>query len=394
MPWMEASAMRLRSEFVMLARRPDANVRGLCRRYGISPQTGYKWIGRSGRSQADAGVVGDAVVDDLAVAMADRSRRPHTSPGRTDRVIEQLVCDLRLQHPAWGGRKIHARLLARGHSDIPAASTITDILRRNGLIDPDESSKHKPFVRFEHLQPNDLWQMDFVGHFPLDDGGRCHTLTVLDDHSRFCLAARACANETGATVQKHLTDSFRRYGLPRRILSDNGSPWGCDSEHRYTQLGAWMIRLGISISHGRPYHPQTQGKDERFNRTLKAEAIGTRRFRDVDDVQHRFDPWRDVYNLERPHEALGMATPATRYTPSPRPFPESLPPIEYGLSDIVRRVQADGYFNYRTIRFKISQAFTGHPIALRPTSRDGELDVFFCHQNVATIDLRSETRIG
>jgi transposase InsO family protein len=390
MPWMEASAMRLRHEFVTLARHAGSNIRALCRRYDVSPKTAYKWIDRHEAGSSDSAIAGD----DERALLADQSRRPHTSPGRTDRAIEQLVCDLRRQHPAWGGRKIHARLLAMGHTGVPAASTITDILRRNGLIDPDESSKHKPFVRFEHLQPNDLWQMDFVGHFPLDTGGRCHPLTVLDDHSRFCLAARACANQTGATVQKHLIDLFQLYGMPDRILCDNGSPWGCDSEHRYTQLGAWLIRLGISISHGRPYHPQTQGKDERFNRTLKAEAIGNRRFSDLPGVQGRFDPWRNVYNLERPHEALGMATPATRYAPSPRSFPESLPTIEYGPGDIVRRVQTDGYFNYRTIRFKISQAFTGHPIALRPTSRDGELNVFFCHQKVATIDLKSETRIG
>ncbi len=278
---------------------------------------------------------------------------------------------------------------------IPAASTISDILRRHGLIDPEQSYKHTPFVRFEQAQPNDLWQMDFLGHFPLDDGHRCHTLTVLDDHSRFCLVARACTNQTGATVQQHLSSAFRRYGLPRRILSDNGSPWGCDSTYRYTWLSAWLISLGIGISHGRPYHPQTQGKDERFNRTLKAEAIGARRFGDIDQVQRSaFDPWREVYNLQRPHEALAMATPAIRYAPSPRLFPEQLPPIEYGPSDIVRRVQADGYFSYKTIRFKISQAFTGHPVALRPTNCDGQLAVFFCHQKVATIDLRSQTRIG
>jgi len=395
MPWMEASAMSLRHEFLTFARRPDRNLRALCRRFGISPKTGYKWIAR-GRPSSISDDGNDGVGDD---PLADRSRRPHSSPGKTTESVEHLVCDLRRRHPAWGGRKIHARLLALGHADVPAASTVTDILRRHGLIDPAESLKHTPLVRFEHLQPNDLWQMDFVGHFPLEDGTRCHTLTVLDDHSRYCLTIKACANETGATVRNHLTDAFRRYGVPRRILCDNGSPWGTkgceDIDHRYTTLGVWLIRLGVRLGHGRPYHPQTQGKDERFNRTVKAEVIGTRRFVDLPDVQHHADPWRDVYNLQRPHEALGMNTPASRYAPSPHAFLEQLPPIEYGPGDVVRRVSADGYFHYKTVRYKVSQAFTGQPIALRQTRQiDGQLDVFFCHQRIATIDLRTNTRIS
>ena len=129
-------------------------------------------------------------------------------------------------------------------------------------------------------------------------------------------------------------------------------------------------------------------KDERFNRTVKAEVIGTRRFVDLPDVQHHADPWRDVYNLQRPHEALDMNTPASRYAPSPHAFLEQLPPIEYGPGDVVRRVSGDGYFHYKTVRYKVSQAFTGQPIALRQmTNIDGQLDVFFCHQRIATIDL-------
>jgi transposase InsO family protein len=393
---MEASTMSQRREFMMFASQPQRNVRALCRRFGISPQTAYRWIRRVQEQQQQP----QPPLPPQRDPLENRSRRPHRSPGKTQPSIEQRVCELRRRHPAWGGRKIHARLLAmaEGSGDgdrvIPAASTITDILRRHGLIDPAESHKHTPFVRFEHAQPNDLWQMDFLGHFPLDDGNRCHTLTVIDDHSRFCLTLKACANETGATVQQHLSSAFGRYGLPRRILSDNGSPWGCDSVYRYTWLSAWLIQLGIGISHGRPYHPQTQGKDERFNRTFKAEVIGSRRFRDLTHVQDHADPWRDVYNLQRPHEALAMNTPATRYLPSPREFPQRLPPIEYGPGDLVRRVQADGYLHYRNVRYKISQAFVGHPVALRPTRRDGQLAVFFCHQQVATIDVRSETRIG
>jgi transposase InsO family protein len=378
MPWMESSTMSLRMEFVMLAQSGGANVRQLCRRFGISAKTGYKWLDRF----AEAGKTG----------LIDHSRRPHHCPSSTSPQLQEQVCQMRAQHPAWGGRKIHARLGALGNSGVPAASTISDILRRSGMINPQQSSKHTAFRRFEHPHPNDLWQMDFMGHFPLDHG-RCHTLTVLDDYSRFCVGAKACGDETALTVQAHLTALFRRFGLPRRILSDNGPPWGCPSGGRFIRLSAWLIRLGIGIAHGRPCHPQTQGKDERFHRTLRAELVNGRRFADLLEVQRCFDPWRDMYNQERPHEALELKVPISRYTASPRTFPEMLPPIEYSADDVLRRVNKDGYFSYRGTRYKISQAFTGHRVALRPTLEDGIMKVFFCHQNVASIDVKQEIRI-
>jgi transposase InsO family protein len=380
MSWMETSTVLLRQEFIVLANQPDSNLSALCRRFKVSRKTAYKWIDRS---QAK-----DAIVPEVLI---DRSRRPLSSPAQTDSQMEQLVCELRGRHPVWGGRKIHTRLMDLGHTNVPAPSTITDILRRNGLLDPKVSIKHTAYMRFEHPAPNDLWQMDFLGHFPIDSG-RCHALTVLDDHSRFCLGVRACEDETGKIVQKHLTELFGLYGLPRRILCDNGSPWGCDSQRRHTWLSAWMIRLGISICHGRPYHPQTQGKDERFNRTVKAEVIGTRRFADISQVQASFDPWRDIYNLERPHEAIGMQTPATRYRPSIREFPTTLAPVEYAPGDIIRKVQKDGSIDYKASYHTISKAFAGHPVALRPTKIDGQMDVFFCHEKVARIDLKSQTQ--
>lgn len=377
MPWMESSTMSLKMEFVMLAQSEEANVRQLCRRFGISAKTGYKWLERFSAGGA--------------AALMERSRRPHHSPFATKPQLQERVCQMRSQHPAWGGRKIHARLSALGSSEVPAASTISDILRRNGML-KEESRKHTAFRRFEHQHPNDLWQMDFMGHFPLDLG-RCHTLTVLDDHSRFCVGARACGDEKNSTVQAHLMTMFRRFGLPRRILSDNGPPWGCPSGGRYTVLSAWLIRLGVGIAHGRPCHPQTQGKDERFHRTLRAELVNGRRFADLLEVQRCFDPWREMYNLERPHEALELKPPMSRYSASPRCYPEVLPPIEYAAEDVVRSVNKDGYFSYRGTRYKTSQAFTGQRVALRPTSEDGIMKVFFCHQNVASIDLRQQVRI-
>jgi len=274
---------------------------------------------------------------------------------------------------------------------VPAPSTITEILRRNNQLDPEEARKHQPWQRFEAETPNRLWQMDFKGHFPLAHGGRCHPLTVLDDHSRFALGLRACGNERRITVQNDLTAIFRRYGLPERILVDNGSPWGYTWEYQHTRLSAWLIRLGIKVIHARPHHPQTLGKGERFHRTLEAELLRGRTFKDLNHCQQLFDPWRDMYNLERPHQALDMAVPVIRYRESPRTFPETLPPIEYGPDDIVRKVDETGRVFYRYKKFKVGKGFRGYYVALRPKLIDGVFDVFFCHQKVKSLDLRVKT---
>jgi transposase InsO family protein len=373
---MERDAMSLRAEFVRLAASGEVGLRELCRRFGISAPTGYKWLERY-RSQGFDG-------------LRERSRRPRHSPSRTAAQVERAVVELREQHPAWGARKLHARLVALGVQQVPASSTITGILHRQGLVDPAESAKHKPFQRFEHAAPNLLWQMDFKGHFAMEQG-RCHALTVLDDHSRFALCLSACGNERTETVQERLTRAFRRYGLPECILCDNGSPWGNDAEHPYTPLGAWLMRLGTHVCHGRPYHPQTQGKDERFHRTLKAEVLREERFADLAHCQRRFDAWREVYNHQRPHEALGMQVPAGRYRPSPRSFPERLSPVEYEPGSLVRRVNDGGRISYKGRVFSIPKAFDGYPVALRTTLSDGVFDVLFCQFTVAQIDLNLPT---
>jgi len=373
MPWKEVSTMSLRQEFVTLARAGAVNVRELCRRFGISAKTGYKWLRRFRQGGT--------------AALADQSRRPRHSPGQTPAALERAVLDLRQQHPAWGGRKLRARLQALGQADVPAASTITAILRRHGQLG-GRAGQPRAFVRFEHPAPNDLWQMDFKGHFALADGRRCHPLTVLDDHSRFALGLRACVDERGATVQQELTALFRAYGLPWRMLMDNGSPWGDDPDNPYTPLTVWLLRLGVGVSHGRPYHPQTQGKDERFHRTFKAEVLGRGPVADLPAAQARFDAWRGVYNLQRPHEALGLQVPASRYRPSPRPFPEALPPLAYGPADVVRRVQEGGWFSYRGQGYRVAAAFRGHPVALRANGPEGQWQVWFCHACLGTIDLK------
>jgi len=374
MPWKEFTHMSQRREFVSLAMDEGTNLRRLCRCYGIAPKTGYKWIQRF----REGGVV----------ALADRSRRPKTTPRRTLETIEQAILHVRQDHPAWGARKIRAYLQRKTALSLPAPSTITTILDRYGYLNPEEACKHRPWQRFVADAPNVLWQMDFKGDFPLPHG-RCYPLTLLDDHSRFNLALRACPNQTEDIVQAELRSIFRRYGLPRTFLFDNGPPWGsANLGHPYTRLTTWLIRLGIRVSHARPRHPQTLGKDERFHRSLQAEVIASTNFQDLSDCQQHFDRWRTIYNFERPHEALGLAVPASSYSLSNREYPEPLPPIEYGPEALVRKVQAKGEISFRNRVFKIGRAFQGYPVALYPTTTDGTFDVFFCHQKVAQINLK------
>ncbi len=360
MGWQESSIMEQRFEFVLLAVAEGANASELCRRFGISRATGHKWIERfkaGGRA-----------------SLEDRTRRPRTSPERTSDAVEAAVLGLRDKHPAWGGRKLRARLLTLGQGEVPAASTITAILRRHGRLDPGESGKHTALQRFERERPNELWQMDFKGHVPMHVGGRCHPLTVLDDHSRFAVGLWACGDEQCVTVKAHLVTMFRRYGLPERMLTDNGPPWGVGSAPgRHTKLTVWLLRLGVCISHGRPRHPQTQGKDERFHRTLNAELLTRQDLRDMEHAQRSFDDWREVYNLERPSEAIGMEVPATRYRPSERAYPEKLPEVEFSPDDKVRRVKHDGSFHYGGRVWFIGEAFARESVGAR-TTEDGTVE--------------------
>jgi transposase InsO family protein len=369
MPWQERTVMAERLEFVAFAAQEGANIAALCRHFGISRKTGYKWLERVATGET---------------GVRDRSRRPQTSPGRTPREVEDQVLALRTAHPAWGGRKLHHALARQGMVSPPAPSTITAILRRHGLL--AAAAAPRDFVRFEHAAPNELWQLDFMGHRALDQG-RVHPLTLLDDHSRFALTVAACADERQQTVHEQLTASFRRYGLPRRILSDNGAPWGSAGRSGLTSLEAWLVQLGIAVCHGRAYHPQTQGKVERLHRTIAAEVFAQRQFADLATTQTAFTAFRTSYNHERPHEALNFAVPASRYQPSPRPFPETLPEISYGPEDAVRTVTVHGSIQWRHRRYFISRGLVGRPVAVRPTTEDGCWAVYFCHRQVAIIDL-------
>lgn len=380
MPWLEVTTVKLREELVGLAAAEGANKALLAQRFGVSRKTLYKWMRRRTGAGNETGWA------------ADVSRRPHVSPARISAQIEEAVLSVRREHPAWGPRTILQVLRNQEcwrEAALPAASTVCAILRRHDAIRTEESLKRRAFTRFEREAPNEMWQMDFKGGFTTR-GGTCHPLTVVDDHSRFAVGVKALADEKAQTTREAMTHIFRQYGLPDILLLDNGSCWG-RVDGFYSVFTRWLLRVGVGVSYARPYHPQTKGKNERFNRTLKVEAIAGREFRGLEQCQRAFDDFRHVYNTLRPHQALQMAVPASRYTLSSRHYPEQLPPIQYFASDRVLRVQASGVVRVDKQRYQLGRAFAGELVALRPTTIDGVWNAYYCRQKIAVIDQRDQT---
>jgi transposase InsO family protein len=349
----------------------------LCQQYGITRKTGYKWIKRFEQSQS----------------LEDQSRRPVHSPRQTDPAIVERIVALRQEHPCWGPRKLHRRLLDVGHQGVPAVSTIAQILKRQGLISVEQTLKHRPMQRFEHPEPNQLWQMDFKGDFLLGNRQRCYRLTVLDDHSRYNLLLEPCSNQQRQTVRQALERTFRDYGLPERMLIDHGSPWGTIDHGRWyhTKLTVWLMHLGISITHGRPRHPQTQGKEERFHRTLQQELLDQESLADWAHARQRFAHWRQIYNDFRPHEALALAVPSSRYRASSRQFPEHLPEVNYPDGWPVRLVNDKGQISFRGKLLRVGHAFEGIRVAVVEGPPEPVVTVYFCQFKIAQIDLRGNT---
>jgi len=376
--------MESREQFVLDHERGNLSMSELCHRHGVSRKTGYKWLGRY-REKGTAG-------------LCNFSRRPQTSPHQSLPEIEGAVVQVRHEHPVWGGRKIRRVLVNEGYEEsvLPAPSTITNILRRHGLLGSGTRNGAPEMKRFEREEPNDLWQMDFKGWIGTDKGGRCYPLTALDDHSRYNLILKSCSSEKDTEVRPHLIDAFRRFGLPRQILCDHGNPWGrrrvdlLDLQVGITKMQLWLTRLGVELIHGRVCHPQTQGKEERFHRTLKAEVLDRESlWRDLDHCQNAFDQWQKIYNEKRPHDSLDEETPSSRYRLSQRSYPESLPEPEsfYLKEDTIRKVKSKGEITFKNHFFYIGNAYVGSPVALRPRAAD-VWDIYYCWKLLGTINLK------
>jgi transposase InsO family protein len=371
MPWHTITMMTQRLEFVILATGSPIAFKELCGRYGVSRKTGYKWLARYEAGGAEA--------------LLDRSRKPHHSPRRVPTELAATVIALNLE-TTWGGRKLQRRLRDMGYAEVPAASTCTEILRRAGLLNQDRAAG--PMQRFERSSPNQLWQVDHKSDFATQSGQRCHPLTMLDDHSRFNLVLDPADNRRTEAVRAAMTAAFERYGLPEAMLCDNGAPWGNVADGTgHTALTVWLLRLGVRVLHGRPYHPQTQGKEERFHRTLKQELLTRHTWRDLTHCATEFPRYRQRYNYERPHDALGGATPGSRYQASVRPMPATLPIPEYASME-VRVVRTKGVITFGNQTWHIGNAFAALPIGLRPSPQaDGQWEVYFSHFKLGYLDL-------
>lgn len=347
MPWESKTVEKLREEFVAAA-KVSKNLSELCREFGISRPTAYKWIRRA----------------ETCESLDDRSKAPHSSPHKTPGELEKIILSVRDENPGWGGKTIRQVLLNQGYENLPCSKTISNILKRNLRILPEESLKHIPFKRFEKDNCNQMWQTDFKGEFLTRDGRYCFPLNIIDDCSRFSIKIAPHTN-TANVVLPAFQSAFYEFGVPDSVLSDNGAQFA-GFKGGYTNFEKWLMNNNVLPIHCRIKHPQTQGKIERFHRTMKTELLNHKTFSDISDANKELQEWRLKYNNIRPHEALSMRTPAQVYTPSQKIYIEKLKPHEYGGQYHVIKVNSWGYVRFDKWQIYLSETMIGEYIEFRP----------------------------
>ena len=374
MPWKETCAMRERTELIGKYLSGEESISGLARYYGLSRKTVYKWIDRF----EERGPGG----------LQELSRAPHHHPNALSEEMEQRILEWKENKPSWGAPKIHAKLLAL--EDCPSESTVSNVLARWGLsrkirrrrgATPSES----PLGHCERA--NQIWCADFKGHFLTRDGQRCDPLTISDAHSRYLLRCQALSGSTGVIAVKPLfIATFREYGMPEAIRTDNGAPFASIGLGGLSPLSVWWIRLGIRVERILPGHPQQNGRHERMHRTLK-EATANPPCHSLARQQAAFDAFRQEYNQERPHEALGQKPPASVYAPSLRDYPERLPQQNYPEDWQKRTVRQGGRIRWKGYEVNVTRSLFGQTIGLKPVG-DGLWAVYFEKLELGTLDER------
>lgn len=352
MAWKVSSVVETRFEFVSRVLEGE-KISDLCREFNISRKTGYKFLERyQGYGRR---------------GLEDFSKAPLRVARKTSESTEKLIIDLRLQRPTWGSLKIREYLKRKEPGiKLPAASTITEILHRNGMI---KQKQKREYVRVETglataQNPNDIWATDFKGQFRLANGKYCYPLTISDLASRYFLMCEALESTKGAGVFEVYERAFCQYGLPKIIRSDNGAPFASTGILGLTKLSVWWIKLGITPERIKPGHPEQNGSHERKHLTLKQETtrpVGKNQLHQ----QEKFDEFLDIFNTERPHEALGMKTPSELYLPSPKSYP-TLQSLEYPDCDAVKTVNASGCIKLTAKeKYFLGRAFSGEQVGLR-----------------------------
>jgi putative transposase len=358
MPWKVSDVIEIRLDFVKDWRTGMWTVAELCRHYEITRKTGYKWIER--------------YESEGAVGLEDRSRASHSHPNAIETGMEDRILEARAMHPLWGARKIRALLERQGVSKMPAASTIGLVLKESGLTlaHRRRRSAHPNAAPITDAgEANQIWSADFKGWFRTQDGKRCDPLTISDVHTRYLLRCQAVAAADTLHAKPIFETAFREYGLPARMRTDNGAPFGSNGDSGLTALAVWWIRLGVAPERIRPGKPQENGRHERMHRTLK-QATASPPARNRRLQQELFDDFRREYNDERPHEALAQTPPAQHYSKSMRAYPERLVAIEYPQPWQVRQVSNGGQIRWRGDCVFVSHALEGQPIGLEPVQED------------------------
>lgn len=382
MPWRETRPMDQRTEFAMKAEAREIPFRQLCRDYGVSPKTGYKWIERF----REGGVA----------AMQDQSTRPKSSPaGLAEAVVCRIVA-LKTAHRHWGPRKIQA-LYARKHSDEepPSESSFKRVLEKAGLV--DKRVVRRPAGEGGRLQlrrqaqaPNEVWTVDFKGWWHCADKRRCEPLTIRDAHSRYVLCADPLESSKTAPVRARFERAFESYGLPQTIRTDNGAPFAsANGLLGLSGLSVWWLALGIALDRIDPGRPDQNGSHERMHRDISLEVQAAARG-DLESQRAALAVWREEYNQVRPHEALGYRTPAQVYTPSTRRFEGTPDQLAYPNGFTDRRVRRRGTISFENSQVFISTALRGWNVGLRE-EKDGLVGVWFAAMRLGTIDRRTDS---
>ena len=366
MPWKDKTVENLRQEFI-IAVQSNQNFSAVCREFNITRKTGYKWLERSQNNES----------------LSNKSRAPLTIANRTPKEIEELIVLLRIQNPGWGAKKLK-QVLENQNFVLPSAKTVNNILNRYGCISKEESLKHKPFVRFEKENCNDMWQTDFKGEFRMLDGNYCYPLNIFDDHSRYALVVHPVTS-TANIVIPTFQEAFRRYGLPNSVLSDNGAQFA-GFRQGFTQFEKWLMEHDILPIHGRIKHPQTQGKIERFHRTMKQELLKYRTPEDIEDAIRLLGEWQVKYNTVRPHEALGLRCPSEVYQASSRVYDETPKEYIYSGQYHVIKVNTWGYVRFDRWQVFLSETMAGEYIELRPNPCRDSFNACFRNFVIAEFD--------
>jgi len=380
MPWRETDAMDERMRFVLAASENEAVMTEICAEFGISRETGYKWLWRYRAEGAER--------------LKERSRAPIHHGRARDEELVAAVLALRERHPTWGPKKLRRALIDRSPEiAAPAPSTIGDWLRKEGLTQsrrprrrcPPSSS---PFLAAD--RPNAVWCADFKGWFQTGDRQRCDPLTISDAMSRYLLRCQAVARTDGEHVRPVFDAAFCEFGLPLAIRSDNGPPFASTGAGGLSKLSVWWIKLGVRPERIDPGKPQQNGRHERMHRTLKAETADPPAAT-LAEQQLSFDRFRAIYNDERPHEALDFATPGAVYRASDRAYPRALREPDYTSDCAVRRVRSNGVIKWAGDLIFVSEALIGEPVAIEETE-EGEWRVRYADVELGFIDKSGRLR--